>query len=384
MIERLRAFWRGRVTFRGWGEHLASFLNEAARDGIVFFHTQRSDKGLKAQVRMEDFRRLKRSARNSHTRIRITAKYGRPFLVARLLRRKGLMAGMAMMIAVLAVLSQMILFISVSGNQQIRSQTILEQAAQLGLKTWIWQRNVNLNQIAEVLTQQVQDAAWIGIKREGTHVNIQVVEKVKAQVSVEAGNLVATKTGVVQDILVIQGNARIHEGELVRAGQVLIAKDSDKAAKGFVRGRAWYSSEAVVPLAEDVMEESGQVAKGWGIKFGSRVIMVTTQQSPFPQAWQEVRSYSLPSWRNWQIPVELINVEYHEILAVHKERSVEEARRLAEEQAKAEVMAQLTPEAAIAGETVKVLPGMPGTERVRVEAETYEELAAYEKKQAGA
>ncbi len=189
--------------------------------------------------------------------------------------------------------------------------------------------------------------------------------------------------------MVIEGTPQVHEGETVRAGQVLIRNlaennpDSSKppslvsVARGFVRGRVWYSAEKQVPLVEDIVEESGRVATGWGIKFGSRVIMVTTQDSPFKQAHKEVMSHSLLPWRNWRFSVEGIRVNYEELRTVHLERSVVEARQLAEQAARTEVQKKLTPKVPIVEETVKVLSNNPGAERVRVEVETYEDLAVY-------
>lgn len=215
--------------------------------------------------------------------------------------------------------------------------------------------------------------------------------------------MVASHAGLVKEIMVIQGIPQVHEGELVRVGQVLIAKapalglpstpnpSSAKinpaksttpnppaaAAKGFVRGRVWYSAEQQIPLIEDKVQESGRVAKGWGIKFGSRVIMVTMQNSPFEQADKEVLSHSFQIWRNWRFPVEVIQVNYKELKKVHLQRTVSEARQLAEETARSEVLKKVSPGAQVIEETVKVLPSNTGVERVRVEVETYEDLAVY-------
>ncbi len=389
MFERILAFWRGRIYFIARGEQLADFLNEALRDRIIFFQAQRSEKGLRAQVSLRDFTRMRRAARKSHSRIRIVAKYGWPFIAIRWWRRKGLLTGLFIIAITLISLSQMILSISVTGNKVLGSQQILEQAAGQGLKTWVWQREVDPNKVAAILQEQIPDAAWIGIERKGTHVEITIVEKIHPKVPSEAGNLVASKPGLVQEVIVIQGQPQIHEGETVRAGQLLIAQTSDisgstdkanrqqAAAKGFVRGRVWYSGEAMVPLIEDKVVESGRLAKGWGIKIGSRVIMITTPNSPFSQVNQEVVGRPLLSWRNWRFPVEVINIRYKELSQVHTERSSSEARQLAENLARTEVYKKIPKGVGIIEEAIKVMPHTNGQEKVRIEVETYEDLAVY-------
>ena len=403
MFEWLRTFWQGRIFFLARGDQLPRFLNQVSGEGVILYRTQRSERGMRAQIKLEDFRRLRRAARKTHTRVHILAKYGWPFIAIRWWRRKGLLTGMVMIAMVLAVLSQLVLSISVSGNNNVLSSDVLERAEKLGLKPWAYSKNLNLNQIAKALQEQLPDAAWIGVERSGTDVKIKISEKIRPSIPKEAGNLVASHAGLIKEIMVIQGTPQVHEGEIVRAGQVLITQaqnpglpspptasnpaanksNSSKlipqasVARGFVRGRVWYSADQQIPLVEDKIEESGRVATGWGIKFGSRVIMVTTQDSPFEQTEKEVMSQYLQPWRNWRFPVEGIRVNYKELHNVHIERSVAEARKLAEQTARIEVQKKITPRVPIVEENVKVLPNNSGAERVRVEVETYEDLAVY-------
>jgi len=403
MFGRLRAFWQGRIFFLARGEQLARFLNLILKEGVVVYHTQKSERGMRAQIKLADFRRLRRAARQTHTRVHIMAKYGWPFIAARWWRRKGLLTGIAIIGLVLTVLSQLVLSISVLGNHNVLETEVLERAEKLGLKTWAYSKDLNLNQIAKALQEQLPDAAWIGVERNGTEVLIKISEKIRPSIPKEAGNLVARQAGIVKEIMVIQGIPQVHEGETVRAGQVLITQGLNlgapsvsvdpestvnnshsskptpptSMARGFVRARVWYSGEREIPLVEDKVEESGEVAVGWGIKFGSRVIMVTMQDSPFEQSNQQVISHSLKPWRNWRFPVEVIKVKYKELHNVHFERSIAEARQLAEEFARTEVQKKMTPGVAVVVENVKVLPNNSGVERVRVEIETYEDLAVY-------
>ena len=403
MFERLRTFWQGRIFFLAMGDQLPGFLNRILKDGVVVYHTQKSERGMRAQIKLADFRRLRRAAHKTHTRVHIMAKYGWPFVAARWWRRKGLLTGIAIIALVLTVLSQLVLSISVSGNHNVLSTDVLERADKLGLKTGAYSKKLNLNQIARALQEQLPDAAWIGVERNGTEVLIKISEKIRPSIPNEAGNLVASHAGIVQEIMVIQGIPQVHEGETVRAGQVLITQalnptlpgtpvapnaaennnNSSKPtppasiARGFVRARVWYSADKEIPLVEDKVEENGKVAIGWGIKFGSRVIMVTMQNSPFVQVSKEVTSHSLKPWRNWRFPVEVIRVKYKELHNVHFERSIAEARQLAEAAARTEVQKKMTPGVSVVVENVKVLPNNSGAERVRVEVETYEDLAVY-------
>lgn len=397
MFTRFSEFWQGRVYFSARGGDPALFLNTALKEGITLYHTQKAEHGLRAIVSLKDFPRLRRAARLSHAKVKIRAKYGWPFIARRWWRRKGLILGAAMIGMCLSILSQLVLFITVSGNKVIDSSELLLKANALGLKTWVWNRNLDLNAIAAGIQDDFPDAAWVGVSRKGTHIAISVVEKKRIQAHTEAGNLVAAKTGLVKEIMVIQGIPQVHEGELVKAGQVLITQpaptqasppagnsksgttSSPVAAKGFVRGRVWYSAEARVPLQEDRVLETGAQSSGYGIKFGSRVIMVTTPTSPYAMVHQEVGSTPVFTWRNWRLPVEVITVTYTELEKVHLERTPAEARQAAEVEARADIREKLTPGIIPVEENVKVLSSKAGVEQVRIEVETYEDLAVYPK-----
>ncbi|GAB6152607.1 sporulation protein YqfD [Desulfosporosinus burensis] len=389
MFDWIRTFWYGRVLFLARGEQLARFINQALKDGVILYHTQRSERGMRAQIKLADFRRLRKAARLTHTRVHIVAKYGWPFVAARWWRRKGLLVGIIMIALVLSVMSQLVLSISVTGNRNLLSPDVLARAEKLGLKPWVFSKTLDLNGIAKVLQEELPDAAWVGIERQGTTIKIKISEKIRPSIPGEAGNLVANHAGVVKEIMVIEGTPQVHEGETVRAGQVLILKPNAvnlnnaqqplpaSVARGFVRARVWYSAETAIPLVEDKVEESGRIATGWGIKFGSRVIMVTTQNSPFEQGRKEVVSLSLKPWRNWRFPVEGIKIKYVELREVHLERTGAEALQLAEQAARAEVQKKVATKIPIVRETVKVLTNNSDLVRVRVELETYEDLAVY-------
>lgn len=411
MLKRLIAFGQGRVFFVAQGKELSRFLNELIKDKVGLYRTRQYEKGMRAQVQIRDFARMRRAARLTHTRIHIVAKYGWPFLLQRWQKRKALAAGIAMAVIMLAVVSQFVLSVGVSGNSKIDTQTILTKAKAMGLQVGVRYGTLDYEQLGQALQEQLPEAAWVGVERSGTHIQIKVVEKKQPVVPVGSGDLVANRTGLVEEIMVIQGTAQVQEQQMVRQGQVLIkglsappvpyqivgnngsssaqkqntpkpdeseeAKAYASAAKGFVRGRVWYSSEATVPRVEDKIEETGNVTQGWGIKIGSKVIMVKAQNSPYAQSTQEVSNHSLPAWRNWHFPVELVTIKYKEQHTVHIERTQEEARTLGEELAKKEVQAQIASNAKVLDEKVKILPSGNDAERVRVEVETYEDLAVY-------
>ncbi|MFA6808589.1 MAG: sporulation protein YqfD, partial [Eubacteriales bacterium] len=297
---------------------------------------------------------------------------------------------------VLVVMSQFVLSVSVEGNKRVSDDVILNEAEKFGINRWAFKDNLDLNVIGKELPKNIPDIVWSALEARGTNINIKVVEKTLPEKNVGSGDLVAAKAGLVQEIMVIEGQALIHEGETVKAGQVVIKAGgglkeysfgnssegkeivvTNPSAKGFVRGRVWYSAESKVLLEEDITEESGAETIGWGIKIKDRVIMITNELCPYESAINKTNSYNLPSWRNWRFPVEIIKVKYRQTLVHHVKRTIDEAQRLAESLAREEMEALIPPDVKVLKDKIRIIESGKGVEHVRVEAETYEELAVY-------
>lgn len=398
MFNKLARYYKGRVYVKAQGEGLANFINEALKDGIIFYNGRKREDYFLAEINTRDFSRLRKSAKEAKIKVNMRAKYGFPFVFLRWQKRKGLIIGAFIVFFALIVLSQYVISISVEGNHRVPKNQIIAEAEEIGLKKWMLISRLDLDQLSKQLQANDQDLVWVTIEKRGTNVNIVVVEKTLPQKVIYQGDLIAAKTGVVEDVIVIQGQALVQEGQLVRAGQVLIkaaggmteysydmseksgAKQKSvdaPAAKGFVRGRVWYSVDKEIALVEDVTEKTGKIANGWGIKIGDRVIMITNQDSPFLEFNNETQSYALPVWRNWRFPVEIIKEQYIETKQVQIQRTVQEARKLAEVQARKALMEQMPEGIEVIQDKVRIFSSAQGVEHIRVEGETFEELAVY-------
>lgn len=398
MFSKIARYCKGRIYVKAQGERTAEFINQALKDGIAFYNARKTPDYFIAEVSTEDFRRLRSAAKKGRIKLKLQAKYGFPFVALRWQKRKGLVIGAFLIFVALTVLSQFVISISVEGNNRVSSEKIIAEAEELGLRKWVLKNSIDLDELSKQLQEGNEDIIWATMEERGTNIRIRVVEKTLPQRVLYQGDLIAAKTGFVDDVIVIQGIVAVKEGELVKEGQILIraaggmteysydvgGKADTKenaidapAAKGFVRGRVWYSAQEKVTLQEDLIEKTGKSANGWGIKIKDRVIMITNQKSPYPKSIQESHIIALPGWRNWRFPVEIIKVQYEETQIVHVERTLSEARVHAEAEAREKLKKEIKPDAKILQDKVRVLSNEKGVEYIRVELEIFEELAVY-------
>ena len=398
MFTKLTRYYKGRVYIQAHGERLSEFINKALKEDIAFFNVRRTPDSFTTEINIEDFSRLRKIAREEEIRLNIRAKYGFPFVAVRWRKRKGLLAGLIIIFATLTILSQFVLSVNVEGNNRVPTEVIVAEAEKLGVKQWRLKNQLDLNGLSKQLQENISDIVWATMEERGTNIRIRVVEKTLPERVIYKGDLIAAKDGYVEEIIVIQGQPVVREGQLVEAGQVLIKaaggmveysydmdgkRDSQEnlvnapAAKGFVRGKVWYSAERKVLLEESIVEKTGSTANGWGIKIRDRIIMITNQNSPYEESDEETQSYKLLTWRNWDFPVEIIKTYYEQKQTLPVQRSLSEARAHAENLAREELHKRISPDVKILQDRVRIFTSADGTEILRVEAETFEELAVY-------
>lgn len=403
MIRNWWSFWLGFVRIRVEGTQLEKFINMAAGRGVPLYDLRKeSHGGMTAKVRLDGFRSLRHVARKTRSRVRIEERSGFPFVLATAKRRQSLYLGAVAFVLVIYALSTIIWDVDVVGNERVDKQRILEAANQYGIRVGNWKPLADVREAERAIINSVRDLEWVGIHHKGTRMIIEVQEKVLPNPPSVMGptNLVAAKDGVIQRILVLVGEGKVQEGANVTKGQLLISgvlyapntqggptSTGDKPpeppailekvqAKGEVWARVWYGSAVEEPVNQEGAVPTGQVERQWRIKWGNQEIIIKGPRiSPFSTSVEEVYTRTPLLWRNLQIPVEIIETEYHELRAYRHERTPQEAIIAAREKARQAVNAGLAPGARVLREMVVPQPAPPGMVKVKVAVEVLEDIA---------
>lgn len=261
MRDRWLKWWWGYVVLAVRGRHLERFLNQIVRQGVQVWDVRVVGKQeAYLAVRAGDLRRLRSARRMLGMRTRIMVKQGWPFWRLRLLRRKGLIAGLLFFVVLLYGLSQVVWRVEVVGNERLRDEEVRRVAEELGIKRGQWRARLTaLDELQRQLLSRLPDVAWVGIELKGTRVRITVVEQVKPETPPAQGSshLVAAKRGMVHRLIVERGRPLVRPNEWVVPGQVLVSGvvgEGSQAqivgAEGKVEAEVWYESEVAVPLVQ--------------------------------------------------------------------------------------------------------------------------------------
>lgn len=391
---RLISYLRGYVSLIVEGRALERFINMAVSRGIKFWDITRLDKErVVLRVRLGAVGSLRHIARRTACRFKVTEKMGLPFVMWRMRRRKALYGGALFFFAVLCFMSSFVWSVEIHGAKKTDPAVVRRVAAEAGLKSGTLRYHVREMEVEQLIKERLPGIAWVGVDIKGSRASITITEKkLPERFSTNPAHIVARKTGLVKELLVLEGQPLISEGDTVIAGQVLISGEvvpeeggeSDVVpgppryvrAKGIVRARVWYQGYGEAPLLERG-DRFGKVARVLIIKIRDREVrIVGPRRSPFRACQIRITSKKPVQWRNFGVPVELIIKEYVELVPYEIRRSRAQARQLAEKKARSAVSAFIPGQKVMLGEKIEeVKAARPeGLVRVRLTVEVLEDI----------
>lgn len=409
MLFKLLSFFIGYVTITVPEQCFEKFVNMASTRGIfVWGISIAGGNRVALKVRLYGIKPLRHVARMAHCRFQITKREGLPFFISKLRRRKALLGGALAFVLTLYLLSSFIWIIDVTGNQFSDRKKIMQIARESGLYRGVPKWFVKTSKVEENVMRQVPGLSWVGVYIDGTKVSIKVVEKVlpPSDNLEQPADVVAIKDGLIKEILVLSGHPVVNEGDIVKAGQVLISavipppeneeqKNTDEQldeqsneledeeriryvhAQGIVRARIWYEGYEEMKLVEKSILPTGQEITKLCIKFGGKeIILMGPRQAPYVHYDKQTVSKRLPQWRNISVPVEFITIKYREVKPNIKKYSIVQARRLTGIKVLESIREQIPPGAKILNEQLREVETNELEDIIRVRAlvETLEDV----------
>ena len=280
----------------------------------------------------------KRSPRSLPT-LREIGAGGLPVWLWSARKRPGLLCGILLAALMVTVASLVVWDIEIIGNEQI-TDIELEAAMQAaGVTRGSWLHGVDTGALAISLREADSRLSYVAINRKGTVLEVQVRECVTPpKEAVKPANLVAKSDGVITLPLIFEGECLVSEGEVVRAGQLLVSGviDSEKhgyritRAAGQVLARTTKIYEVRVPFED--REKRYTNGEKWEITlfffdFCQKVFKSTGNYNNNCDIIENIKWVTLPTGH--RLPVGICNTVYRFYEYGTVLRSAVEARALA-------------------------------------------------------
>lgn len=326
----------GEIEVEVRGLALERFMNQMNRSGIRILGSRVTSEGILVRIKPRDFQRLHEIVRKRSCRVKIVKKIGLPFLFSRLCRRKMFLAGLALALLTVYFLSSYVWFIEVKGLVGVDEEEINQILQENGIYRGQRRAKVSLEDLEAAIIDHPR-IVWAEASFTGTKLVILLVEKKVIEEEPGSHNLIAARDGIITEVILLQGQQVVQEGETVKRGDLLIrGRENGKRvmARGIVRAKVWYEGRGSQPLKVRNFLLTGAKKWGYTLKMGTRDFHIWGVRDPGFDKYRlqrDVKSFTF--WRNLNFPIELIKENFLEVKEQNVSLDSETAFLLAEEEA---------------------------------------------------
>jgi similar to stage IV sporulation protein len=340
----------GYVIIKIEGTTIESFINAAVRQNVFLWDIVRTGrKTVTAKVNIKNVAALRDIVRHAGCRFYIVSKVGLPFTVKKFLRRKLLMGGAFLFLIALYVASSIVWNVEIVGPESVPEAELRQMLFDLGLKPGIFKFQVDQGEIETTILLKDKRISWVDISFKGVSALVKIVEKDLPPVLKEdmPCDIVAVKTGLVEEIIVLKGDPMVKPGDTVTPGQVLISgivKSGEETppyvvnAMGTVKARVWYQDEMKVSLIKDVGKRTGRTAQAYRLVVGKK-------EMAFPKGQPTFKIYDKQTKVAGLSELGLKMDIYHEVVLEKQRITEQEAELIAKDALRASVLDSLPPDA---------------------------------------
>lgn len=277
---------QGFMTVKLTGYSPERFLNLCKANGISVWELVYREGGYEFCMTLDGFRKIRPLVRKSQVRLRIQKRMGLPFFLRKNRKRIGFAAGFCLFFFVLYGMSLFLWDIQVDGNRRYTDEMITNYLQSQGITWGMKKGKIDCDQLEAALRNNFSEITWATARISGTRLLIMVKENEVLSHIPEKDetpcDLVASRPGIIAEIVVRQGKAQVKAGDQVEAGQVLVSgfipiyDDSGelKSAR-YVRADADVAAYTEYPFSETFSRlytaeaETGKEKQGFFFRAGS-------------------------------------------------------------------------------------------------------------------
>ena len=243
---------QGFVRFYIIGNSPERFINIVIKNRISIWNTQRINDKMFACMFVKDYKRIRKYAKKSRVRLRVTDRKGLPFFIKKYKNRVGILIGVAVFMVIVYVMSCFVWTIEVTGLQTVSYSLVMQTLKDNGLYVGTFKPACSFTNVSRNTMLEIEDIGWMSVNTLGSHCSVEIKEKAKkpkddyktAPANVKAkrdGQIISINTSngvaffkkdsaVVKDQLLVSGvvEDQLKRVKLIRASAQVIAKTTRK------------------------------------------------------------------------------------------------------------------------------------------------------------
>lgn len=225
------------------GINLAHIANKCIKNGIILRNLQwKNPLESTAELRGDDFGRLKKAAGHSY-KMTVLKEGGILPLFNSMKANLLTIAGAFLLGALIFYQSLFVAEIRIDGYQSLSETSIRQTLAEAGLVEGA-RKEDDYSQVKAALYENHKEITWVSIFADGRLIKVHIAEagnqEEADQNDEKPVHIVATRSGMVEKIMPLEGNARVQKGDYVNKGDILISGKYKYQSTDYSRGDDFY------------------------------------------------------------------------------------------------------------------------------------------------
>lgn len=238
---RLLRFLRGYVIFTVTGSYPERLVNICIFNGVNVWGIKSKEGVVYCCAMAANYKAIRRLSHKTSAKIRIKRKCGLPFILKRNSKRKGLLIGFCLMLAILKVLSMFVWVIDFKGFESFSTSYAKEIMSQVGISEGVYSGFDNIKNMQTKAMMMLENVSWLSINVDGSYAEINMSESVpKGEVSdnQKPANIKAECDAQILRVDAYGGVPSVRSGDAVVKGNLLISGIAENENGGIALMRA--------------------------------------------------------------------------------------------------------------------------------------------------
>ena len=372
------------------GYYIERFINICKTNNITIWNLKRKENiELELNVRINEFKKICKVAKQTRCKVKIKRKKGFPFLLHKYKKRKIFVLFLLIMIIIITLSSNFVWNVEIKEENGLQLENIEEDIKKAGLETGKLKNNINMKEVINKIMLERKDIAWIGIELKGTNAIVKIVkadEKPEIVDQDEYCNIVSNKSGIITKISAQNGTANVKIGDTVKEGDILINGWLEGKftgiryvhAKGEIEAKVWHTKSKKINYNFTQTQETGNIENKYSIKINNFRINFLKRLSKF-EIYDTIETENkFKLFSDFYLPISLIKTTNKELKNVQKKYNLEEAKSLGIQELEQELDEEIENKEKIINKNINTYEKQDGVE-VYVTYEVLENIGTNEK-----
>ena len=333
-------FLFGSVTVFCDYENITPLLNICMNFAIPYTGMKHGRDGVELTFHLSNVKKLKIESERYGIEYKVIRQGGLPQFFLRYKYRFGIYIGLLCFVAMLAVSRMFIWRIDIVGNENITTSCIKEMLRKQGFFIGSFIPSVNTDRIENRVLIESDTVSWISVNIKGNAAEVQIRERQTGEPDTpnRPANLIAAKSGVVEEVRIYSGLVVANAGKYVDKGDLLVSGIYDSTqlpfrytrASGEVYARTVSEYYVEIPFEYEKIVYTGEEYYDKFLIFFDYSINISKNYGKEGALYDKIDIVENYCFRDGlPMPIEVQTVKYLEYEYVTETRSEEEAENLA-------------------------------------------------------